>query len=68
VTNAVLVLVLLVAPVSALVGVAIGAFLTFRVMRGQSPLPTLPRTVKFIDDKAAPANGAQRAHPPKLRA
>lgn len=67
-TTGVLILVLLVAPVSGFVGIAIGAFITFRVMRGQSPLPSIPHRVKVIADEERPANGRQRAHPPTVRA
>lgn len=40
-STAVLIVVLLVTPASVLMGVGAGAFITWRVMRGLKPLPSL---------------------------
>ena len=52
--TAILTFALLVAPVALLVGVGAGAWLTYRLLRGQSPIPTFQRAQVVQDKPAAP--------------
>lgn len=63
-TAAQLVLSLLAGSVGGLSGVCLGAYLTHRLMRGMSPLPSLRQSIKVESEKKSdtPPN-----RPPRLR-